>query len=89
MAKVIQLIETYDRRGTGQAEDPFRLLYQLWTLEGVLVFEKDPYESGEVNVKCSEEQCIPGVSGLACARIQCGKAGSPFAGEPCDCKCHT
>ena len=45
MAKIIQLIETEDRRGTGTAENPVRLVRQLFTTDGVLVHtDSDPYD---------------------------------------------
>ena len=45
MAKIIQVIETFENRGTGKdKEDVFRQVYQLWTLDGRLIFEKDPFE---------------------------------------------
>lgn len=48
MAKVIQVIETHERRGKGTEEDPVRLIYQLWSLEGQKIYEeKDEFK--EVN----------------------------------------
>lgn len=41
MAKIIELIETEDRRGTGTDKDPMRLVSQLWTKDGQLVAEYD------------------------------------------------
>lgn len=42
MAKVIEVIETHEKRGTGQDGDPIREVYQIWTKEGKLIFESDP-----------------------------------------------
>jgi hypothetical protein len=42
MAGIIKLIYTEERRGTGKADDPTRLLPQLWSLRGFLVAERDP-----------------------------------------------
>lgn len=41
MAKVIEVIETYERRGKGTEDDVVREVYQLWTLDGKLIFEDD------------------------------------------------
>lgn len=41
MAKIVELIETEERRGHGIECDPVRTVYQLWTKDGVLVFERD------------------------------------------------
>ena len=42
MAKIVKFIETHERVGRGVEGDPVRRVYQLWTLEGELVYEKDP-----------------------------------------------
>jgi len=44
MAKIIEVIETHEKRGTGAGDDPIRLVYQLWTKDGFLIFEEDPLE---------------------------------------------
>ena len=44
MTKIIEVIETYEKRGRGIDEDPVRRVYQLWTKEGVLIFEDDSCE---------------------------------------------
>ena len=44
MAKVIRVIETEERRGLGRDGDPIRIVYQLWTLDGALIVERDPWE---------------------------------------------
>lgn len=41
MAKLVSLIETNDRRGTGTAKDPYRLVKQLFATDGTLVMEDD------------------------------------------------
>lgn len=41
MAKVIEVIETFEKRGTGQDGDPTRDVRQIWTKEGKLIFEED------------------------------------------------
>jgi hypothetical protein len=40
MARLIQLIETDDRRGAGRDGDPVRLVTQYFTTEGDFVVEK-------------------------------------------------
>ena len=47
MAKVIQVIETFEMRGTGTEKDVMRQVYQLWTLDGKLIFEKDDFAKEE------------------------------------------
>ena len=42
MTRIIEVIETYEKRGRGTMEDPVRKVYQLWTKEGKLIFENDP-----------------------------------------------
>ena len=46
MAKIIEVIETYEPRGNGK-ETVYRNVYQLWTKEGKLIFEKDIFEGRE------------------------------------------
>lgn len=41
MARVVQMIETDNRRGTGVDHDPYRTVRQWWTLDGKLVVELD------------------------------------------------
>ena len=48
VAKIIEVIETWERRGTGRDDDCIRLVYQLWSKEGVLIHEDD-IEKKEVN----------------------------------------
>ena len=43
MAKIIELIYTEERKGTGKETDPIRLCPQLWTKDGLLVAD---YEIG-------------------------------------------
>lgn len=40
MAKIIEVIETYEKKTTDP--DIIRNVYQLWTKEGKLIFEDDP-----------------------------------------------
>lgn len=41
--RVIQVIETtLLRRGRGTPEDPLRIITQYWSLDGELLWEKDP-----------------------------------------------
>jgi hypothetical protein len=44
MARIIELIETLEQRGTGKESDPVRLVRQLWTKQGDLVAEDDDYK---------------------------------------------
>jgi hypothetical protein len=41
MAKIIEVIETFERRGLGTEDDPIRKIYQIWSKDGKLIFEKD------------------------------------------------
>jgi hypothetical protein len=41
MAKIIQVIETYERKGIGTPEDPIRQVYQIWSLDGNLIYERE------------------------------------------------
>jgi hypothetical protein len=49
MAKVVQLILTYSRRGLGEPDDPIRMVPQLFTLRGELVAECDPTPKGRMD----------------------------------------
>ena len=40
-AKVISVIETKSTRGDGTSASPVRTVYQYWSLDGVLLAEKD------------------------------------------------
>lgn len=43
-AKAIQVIETtLTRRGAGFRDDPVRVVTQYWSLDGILLAEKDPF----------------------------------------------
>ena len=42
MAKLIQVIETYEKRGKGTKEDICRNVKQIWSTEGDLLMEYDP-----------------------------------------------
>lgn len=44
-AKLVELIETQERRGEGKTEeDPIRIVTQWYTKEGELVVELDPFK---------------------------------------------
>ena len=40
MAKIIEVIETYEKRGKGTENDPVRIVYQLWSKKGELIHEE-------------------------------------------------
>lgn len=40
MARIIEVIETYERRGLGTEKDPVRKVYQLWSKDGKLIHEE-------------------------------------------------
>ena len=42
MPKVIQVIENFEKRGSGKDGDPVREIYQLLTIDGKLIMEHDP-----------------------------------------------
>ena len=44
MARIVRLIENYTQRGTGSKVDPFRNVYQLFSLDGELVYERDIFQ---------------------------------------------
>lgn len=49
MAKLIQVIETEDRRGAGLDEDdPVRLVKQFWSSDGVLLMERDEWRDRRI-----------------------------------------
>jgi len=39
--KIVELIQTFERRGIGKEDDPVRLVKQLWTKDGRLIAEND------------------------------------------------
>jgi hypothetical protein len=41
--RVIQVILAYKTRGTGMDDDPFRQVTQVFSLEGELIAERDPF----------------------------------------------
>ena len=43
MAKIIKLIYTQEKVGTGKDNDPIRLVHQLWSLNGRLIASRDSY----------------------------------------------
>ena len=42
MAKLIQVIETYELRGKGTEDDIIRKVKQFWSTDGILLMEYDP-----------------------------------------------
>jgi len=44
MAKIIKLIYTEERVGTGKDDDPIRKKPQLWSCDGELIAVNDPYK---------------------------------------------
>ncbi|APB77432.1 carboxypeptidase [Paenibacillus polymyxa] len=44
-AKVIQVIETKNDRGSGTETDPNRIITQYWSLDGELLAEYDPHSN--------------------------------------------
>jgi hypothetical protein len=40
--RIIKLIYTQMRVGSGVADDPVRLMDQLWTIDGMLIAQYDP-----------------------------------------------
>jgi hypothetical protein len=47
MTRIVELIYTEDRRGTGEKDDLIRMCPQLWTKDGRFVVEHDPWGGGE------------------------------------------
>lgn len=45
-AKVIQVIETVSKIGTGTVDDPNRFVRQYWSLDGKLLARNDPEATG-------------------------------------------
>ena len=45
MSRIIEVIETFESRGKGTIGDPYRRVYQLWTKDGKLIFERDRYKN--------------------------------------------
>jgi hypothetical protein len=45
VARIIELIESERTAGAGREEDPVRRVYQLWTKDGQLVAESDPWSA--------------------------------------------
>lgn len=43
MAKIIELIITTDTRGTGNSDNPYRTVTQLFTKDGNLIAEDDKF----------------------------------------------
>ena len=62
-ARIVVLIEVFDRRGFGVRDDPVRLVRQWWTKAGALVVEeRDPFEHTDCEcTKCKPENRVPDV----------------------------
>lgn len=43
LARIIQLIQVLETRGTGEKDDPARRVTSYWSLKGEKLFEQDPY----------------------------------------------
>lgn len=48
MAKLIQVIETERKVGTGREDDPYRTVKQFWSPEGELLMEDDDWQANEL-----------------------------------------
>ena len=46
--KIIEVIYTQERRGSGVESDPVRLVTQLWSKEGNLIAEHDPVGNKDI-----------------------------------------
>jgi hypothetical protein len=69
MAKIIELIYTEKRTGTGKEESPMRLVKQLWTKDGELVASHDPY-TGESSFKSLSCNCYGNSGCSLCAKME-------------------
>ena len=45
MARIVKFIHVETHRGAGSKTDPYRMIQQLWTAEGDLVAEYDPFDA--------------------------------------------
>ena len=45
-ARVIQVIETKSARGSGEPEQPSRIVTEYWSMDGKKLAESDPYFLG-------------------------------------------
>ena len=43
LARIVQVIQVLETRGTGDKNDPVRLVTSFWSLKGENLFEQDPY----------------------------------------------
>lgn len=43
LARIIQVIQVLETRGTGEKNDPVRRVTSFWSLKGEKLFEQDPY----------------------------------------------
>ena len=63
-AKLIQVIEVERNRGRGVDGDPVRTVTQYWSVDGVLLAEKDPGPSQLQQTECSTANSHPFQTGL-------------------------
>lgn len=47
MARLIQVIEAEERRGTGVDRDPYRMVQQIFSVDGSLLMERDRWKAEE------------------------------------------
>ena len=47
-AKIVKLIRTAAPMGAGTEDDPVRLVYQYWSLDGKLLFTGDDYLNSKI-----------------------------------------
>lgn len=43
LARIVHVIQVLENRGSGEENDPARLVTSYWSLNGEKLFEKDPY----------------------------------------------
>lgn len=43
LARIVHVIQVLETRGSGETNDPARLVTSYWSLNGEKLFEKDPY----------------------------------------------
>lgn len=43
LARIIPVIQVMETRGSGETNDPMRIVTSYWSLKGEKLFEKDPY----------------------------------------------
>lgn len=52
-AKVVQVIEIREVRGSGATNDPVRVATSYWSLDGKKLAERDPVHAGSIVNACS------------------------------------